>query len=435
MTRLGRHSIRNIFDQYDHAENRLTHALVQVLAHDPQLASDFISFATGTLPPRDATISLSCQVLPGEDNRELADEDDADRRGIPDAWVYDERSRWAVVMECKVTAPLESDQLHRHLSTARRRFDNPSLLVITPGESPPPEIRTLAASSRVAWASWPQVFGFFATRGPGHLVADFVNYMRVLEARLMANGYDGPPLTQFTGVPFGPDYAYSEGEAKVVLRALMSELRPRLAASRILPPTSPLGRPAMAGSWDIVRFSFASAEHPFTRYPHLTVSLEDKLALVQLVLPNNAQAEFWHPIRTCSMTQLLDVLTAVAERIRPVRRLLGKAIWEPQLKFRIKQRHFYAMREPTLDADLQFNVDTLLDARHKLTPSVRTVPAWLEAVHVILTQSRRANFEANLQALFPYSNESICKTPDFVDALVKCSEAFAPFLSLIRSSQ
>jgi hypothetical protein len=432
MTRLGRHSIRNIFDQYKHEENRLTHALVQVLARDPQLASDFISFATGTLPPRDATISLSCQVLPGEDNRELADEDATEHRGIPDAWVYDERSSWAVAIECKVTAPLESDQLRRHLSTARRRFDNLSLLVITRGESPPPEIRTLAASSPVAWASWPQVFGFFTRRG--HLVADFVNYMRVLEARLMAKEKDGLPLTQFTGVPFGPDYAYSEGEAKVVLRALMSELRPRLKASRILPHTSPLGRPAMAGSWDIVRFSFASAE-PFTRYPHLTVSLEDKLALVQLVLPNNAQAKFWHPIRTCSMTQLLDVLTAVAERIRPVRRLLEKAIWEPELKFIIKQRHFYAMREPTLDADLQFNVDTLLDARHKLTPSVRTVPAWLDAVHVILTQSRRANFEANLQALFPYSNKSICKTPDFVDALVKCSEAFAPFLSLIRSSE
>jgi len=41
----------------------------------------------------------------------MAEEDYAGRRGLPDAWIFDEGIGWALVCECKVTSGLSVEQL------------------------------------------------------------------------------------------------------------------------------------------------------------------------------------------------------------------------------------------------------------------------------------------------------------------------------------
>src|SRR5579885_2106767 len=108
--------MRNLFDQYDQPENRLTHALVSSLASDPVLLRRFIKWATGQKAPT-SQLSIVEQSLPGDEEPQ---EEEADRRGLPDGWIFDDNG-WCLVVESKIESALYRDQLDRHHRTAERR--------------------------------------------------------------------------------------------------------------------------------------------------------------------------------------------------------------------------------------------------------------------------------------------------------------------------
>ena len=116
----GRHHnlfMRNVFDQYTQPENRITHALVTALAEDPKLLRAFVRWITGVSAPA-GKLHIVEQRLPGEPDEHS--EVDAARRGLPDAWIYNDES-WCLLIESKIAATLKNDQLHRHQKTAVRR--------------------------------------------------------------------------------------------------------------------------------------------------------------------------------------------------------------------------------------------------------------------------------------------------------------------------
>lgn len=445
---MAKYLIRNLFDQYDWPENRLTHALVHVLAENRRLTRHFImKFAPESSLARGTNFSFSCQRLPGEEKPQPDEEEEAERRGLPDAWIYDD-TRSTVVLECKITAGLTINQLVRHASTIRtKEFNEAHLLVITAHEKKPRTVtkveRGLLGKISCSWASWPDIYEFFDQHSGSYLESEFVNYLRVLEGKLMADGYDGPPLIKFSGIPFGPNYPYNEPEAKGILRALRAKLIPELAASRILPKIDESTPPKpMTGPWVIVTFAFASGFH-FTKHPHLSIVLpmgeSDWKGIgacwIQLVLPHSANGEYWKRIRSCTEDRFVEVLENVANRIRPLLRRFASDIWRPRLTLALYQRHFRGQQTWTRDGLLQFDVNTLLDGKHSINSSIRQVPGWLQAAHTLLVDSRRANFELALRAQFPLSDGSVSRRADFVGALVKSAEAFQPFLALLRNKE
>lgn len=83
--------MRNIFDQYKQAENRLTHSLATVLHEDGALLKNFLSsFGPGGAPAVNR-LSVIEQSLPG---RPEPAEQEAGAKGIPDALIYSEDG-WA----------------------------------------------------------------------------------------------------------------------------------------------------------------------------------------------------------------------------------------------------------------------------------------------------------------------------------------------------
>jgi hypothetical protein len=422
--------IRNLFDQYRQPENRLTHALAQILARDQHLTRDFVRVAVGVDPP-DGLLSLSCQAAPG-DLQPPPDEEDVERHGIPDLWIWSEAHGWAVLCESKVTAAPTREQLTRHVVTARRRgFKAVRLLVITADELRPGAVARRIAGVPVAWTSWSRLYAFLAARAhAGYLVPEFLNYLHVVEGQLMAEGHDTPPLTTFTGIPFGADHPYTEPEAKVVLRALMIEFRRRLAASPVLRINPSIRRGAPTGAWDVVGFKFARSDLSFNKHVHLSLGIASNHVRLALILPRRESSGCWTRIRRVSQEQLKDTLAAVAERLRPVRRQLTRDVWEPQLNLRLLQRHFYAQRMGTIDGDMKFDVDTLSKRSQKPT-AVKTVPAWLEAFHTVLAQTARANFELALMAEYPLVDGSATRRADFPKSLVTVAEAYQPFLEML----
>jgi hypothetical protein len=134
--------------------------------------------------------SLSCQVFP-EEQQESISEDEAERRGIPDLWIYSRSDGWAVVCECKVIAAPSIEQLQRHAKTARRlSFKQARLLVITADGSRPAAVPNRLNGVPVAWTTWPRVFDFLSRRYQyDHLVAEFLAYLRIVEGQAMDQGH------------------------------------------------------------------------------------------------------------------------------------------------------------------------------------------------------------------------------------------------------
>jgi hypothetical protein len=90
----------------------------------------FVRWLTGSTGVVPRNLDIVEQQLPGEEGVE--NEEEAERRGLPDAWIHDEDS-WALIIESKIQAPLSRSQLDRHRRTAERRgFSDINLVAFVP---------------------------------------------------------------------------------------------------------------------------------------------------------------------------------------------------------------------------------------------------------------------------------------------------------------
>lgn len=190
--------MRNIFDQYRHPENRLTHSLVVSLNQDKELLKDFLHKFGPLKTPSMRALRIIEQGLPG--SAEAEDEEQAEKRGLPDAVIFNDTG-WALAIESKIQSSLTKDQLQRHFQTIRRcGMDDFYGLAITV-DMPPftlkgwkmttwKDIYTWASASRSPWAR--------------HMV----DYFNVAENKMVQNKYltEGT-ITQFSGINIEP-YGY-----------------------------------------------------------------------------------------------------------------------------------------------------------------------------------------------------------------------------------
>ena len=71
--------MRNIFDQYNQPENKLTHSLVSCLYEDKQLLNSFLKSFCSDFFKKSSNLQIEQQTVPGELN--LLD-DENDRKGL-----------------------------------------------------------------------------------------------------------------------------------------------------------------------------------------------------------------------------------------------------------------------------------------------------------------------------------------------------------------
>ena len=140
--------MRNLFDQYDQPENRLSHALAVCLHEDRALLGDLLSWIGVRPPARAARLLVTEQRLPGDPPDT---EEQAERRGLPDIVIHDDAA-WCLLIESKVQAPLTADQLRRHERTLRRRcFETIERAVLTKGGTGGVQAISLTWSGLYEW--------------------------------------------------------------------------------------------------------------------------------------------------------------------------------------------------------------------------------------------------------------------------------------------
>lgn len=341
--------MRNVFDQYDQPENRLSHALAVCLHEDQALLRAFVAWVGVEPPARVGELMIVEQSLPGDIPES---EEDAERRGLPDIVIHD-GAVWCLLIESKVRAALTDDQLRRQKYTLRRRgFERVECLVLTKADVRAPR----GAIAR----TWSELYQWLGMRGNRREWPDRLHsYLRAAEARLANEEYftEGT-LTMFDGFPFSSENPYTYGEAKRLLKLTMQELRKDRSLRALgMDPRAP-GRGAITGRsgssvWDFLPLADRPKRGAFTRYPHLTLAVHTDHLGVAITIPNGVIG----PVRRRLVALGPDGLIALnAKILRRAKRILSRGGW---VQAYAEQRHFLGQRSSEIrDARLQFKLET-----------------------------------------------------------------------------
>jgi hypothetical protein len=414
--------MRNVFDQYDQPENRLTHALLSSLASDPALLRRFAR-DWAKRKPQGKFLKVFEQSLPGEP-LELSEEE-SERRGLPDGCITDGQG-WALVIESKIAAPLKAEQLRRHLRTAvRRGLRHCELLAITlDGQAPP---RSDVQSVR----RWSQVYAWLVHQSrKSSWARRCAEYFESLEASLPSEYLMKGTLTVFSGIPFESDEPYNYPQAKRLLGLLRDELRrdKRLRRRLRIDPQSP-GRGAITGRqsdfvWDFIGLEEIRRAKAFTQYPHLTVGIHADRVDAYVTVPNAIKSRL-------RSTLLGNDYADFERRILEVARGIGLALRSakgatPMIV--IVQRHYPSQRAtPVHDSLLRFDPRTAMGLSHGRKAAVKFQPQWLRATYDAL-RSRRSNLQFQVGAQFPYGTCPTVRSRQLIGAIAKVWLASKPIV-------
>lgn len=422
-------NLRNLFDQYDKDEDKLTHSLLHTIASDEKLFVDFISFALDKSPFKKDKIFVGSQGRYG-DEISASISKKGKESSVPDAIMHD--SSACVLIESKVTAAINKEQLENHLKQAQRRgFKNPILLLLTSDREKPDEVHFFEKSGHnIYWKSWWGIYQWMGNHNKPPMVGNLRKYMEVLELNIIKKregGWDGM-LTQFEGIPFGSE-DYSYGKAKGCLNAFVGELKKHPELKRIYPNADiTKGRGAITGEeqsevWDCIPLE--NGEENFTKQPHLSFVIKPDWTQVQITLPNQAKGEYWRALTSRDKEKLSELLLTIHERFKK------KQPKNSKLMVQVLHRHYKPgdRRIGVRDGEIYFDVDCLLGKEKKSDPKVKTFTAWLDALDGILKDRSKANRQIAIIARYDHVEGSIVGKPEFVGEAIRAVGALKPFYS------
>jgi hypothetical protein len=415
--------MRNIFDQYKQHENRLTHALVCCLGADRALLHSFIGWSTDVAAPKATHLQIVEQRLPGESE---IDEVEADRRGLPDAWIFAE-SGWTLLIESKVSSEINVGQINHHLRTAERRgFSDRRLVLITVTDA------NHSLPRNVTHRTWASVYKWATTQiRRSEWAKRLTGYMEVAERRMLVDEYltEGT-LTTFSGIQFDTENPYSYLEAKRALNLLMTELRKRqslakkLGANLVSEGRSAITGKQSDGVWDYIPLAKASGRINFTSHPHLTLAIERERAIVQITIPNSVDRSLRKALLIGGYDGFKEMVHAFVKNVSTILKTDDGA--HPFVM--ILQRHYPSQRStPVRDATLEFDPRTAIGSK----TNVKVQEEWLRATFQAFSK-RSSNLQIGIGLAFPYRSSSTVNNASFSSIAELSWLACRPVLATMR---
>jgi hypothetical protein len=387
-----RSSVRNIFDQYSQPENRLSHALATCLHEDPKLLRQFVQWVCGSQAPKGNLYVLE-QSRPGEFP---ANEEHTGRHGLPDLWIHN-GADWSLVLECKVAATPQLDQLRAHQREAERRGQTVSTLLLTT------RLPKFRIPKDVQVRTWTQLYSWLGATSSTPWAKTLMDYMETLERRWAATGYlQEGTLTEFAGIDFDRDEPWSYREAKRLLKLLMDELRTRKAlATSLGVDLEAAGRPAITDDgrhvWDFLKLKLADQAKTHTSYPHFIISLSDTTLGAYLSIPNSMRTSFHRRLLGEDFNDFEDLIRTTTNGICTAL----KGVKEARPHLILLQRRYPSQRSiPYVDAVMRIDLRTAMRQPGRAQPrAVRLQPEWLAMAYEVLA-NRRSNLHLSVGAEF-----------------------------------
>ena len=409
--------MRNVFDQYDQPENRLSHALAVCLNEDRTLLRAFLARVGVKPPARVQKLTIVEQSLPG-DTPEV--EEQAEQRGLPDIVIHD-GAGWCLLIESKVQAALTDDQLRRHERTLRRRgFERVHRLALTKAG-----VRVPRGTSACTWS---ELYQWLGTRGRRSEWADRLrSYLRAAEARLAHQEYltEGT-LTMFDGFPFSSENPYTYGEARRLLKLAMRELRKDRSLWALGIDPKARGRGAITGRggshvWDFLSLAERPRRGTFTCYPHLTLPVHAERLEVAITSPNGVI----RPVRRRLVALGPDGLIALnAEILRRAKRILSRGAWVEAYAL---QRHYLGQRSSGIvDARMTFRLETSQAGGGRVKRQLEWGRVFAE-----LLRRKRSNIQFGYAVCLPWGTKGI-DSRESLGLIAECWGALKPLLDVVR---
>lgn len=384
--------MRNVFDQYSQAENRLTHALVSALEHDSKLLLPFLRWLKVENIPSASKLRICEQQFPGA----AGNLDEGEAQGLPDAFVHGDDD-WAVLFECKVQSKVRRKQLQNHRATAvRHGFSSPQVVVIAV-ELPKMSIVTGAKAK-----TWKEVYAWFESKSEVSWWAkELVHYMQVFEQRMISQEYEiRGTITVFNGLRFDCNNPYTYHEGKRLIRLLGDQLQGRDDLRQIRIDPQGERRHAITGRgtnrvWDFIPINAARGAGSFTQYPHLTLALDKSHAVAAITIPNGIKGGFRSKLKEVELEGYMQLLAQIEMRVRPI--LQRSTTAKPAIY--LTQRRFKSQRS-TGQVDARIDADLRIATSNSSNP-VKYQPEWLEAIYDLLS-NKRSNMQLGIEVRFSY---------------------------------
>lgn len=414
-------AVRNIFDQYTQPENRLTHSLVMALYEDSGLLKAFLTaFGPKNAPPIKG-LKIIEQGLPG---RMEEDENEAMRRGLPDALIFN-KDGWALVIESKISATLTKDQLQRHSRTVTKcGFDKIYGLTITtdtPGFEHP-GWKAVTWKDVYAWANQQKASSSWARR--------MVEYFNVAEGKMANSGYltEGT-ITEFSGISFDP-YSYLEG--KRLLRLLMKKIRQDKNFIKTMGLVGDEERHAISNQtvlWDFLKFKPRDGKvKNFIHYPHCTVGIGETYCEAHITFPSAIDATLRKRLCGDSLEDFIASLSQANDSIK--KELKGVSGYKPII--RVMQRRYPSQKSiPIMDGKMEFDLRVVFgDAKPEKGPAIKRQIEWVSAVYELL-QNKKSNIQLQIGVMFPYDDCAALKSRDADKLFVGSFRALKGFVDSV----
>ena len=412
--------MRNVFDQYDQPENRLTHALMVTLANDKKLVRPFLKLVGVKRVPALKNIKLGLQRVPGQEVDSIKDGKD----GLPDGCFFDQDS-WAVVIEAKVQAGISVNQLKRHRKTsARYGYEQPHVVLLSIDKP----------KSLPDWAThleWKNLYSWFSKRTVDSSWArHFVEYLHIFEARMIAKDYNiRGTLTMFDGFKFSDAEPYTYAEGKRLIRLLGDELRKRKKLVKALGvDVKVAGRTAITKGdngavWDFLPLKIGRGKR-FTAAVHPTLVIRPQEVGIALTVPN-AMKGVKNSLRNGGAKGLGQMLSKIEKNLRPVLKKVKTA--KPMVY--IHQRRYKSQRSyPETDGRVDVDLRTVLTKAKGL---LKHQPGWLECIFELLV-NKKTNMQWGVELHCPHL-EKVMQSAKAMDIMVDTWIAMTPLMDFVTS--
>ena len=413
--------MRNVFDQYDQPENRVTHALLSCLHNDRQLIRPFLNMLGLRSIPKTSAIRIGQQLVPG--TKAEADKEGAD--GLPDGCFYTDDG-WAVLIESKVQAPISVTQLKKHRKTAARYgYDNAHVVLIAV-DSPRADF-----PHDMQHVMWKQVYQWFVRKSDkSQWARRFVDYMEVFESKMIAKEYNiRGTLTMFSGFRFDEDHPYTYREGKRLMRLVGQAFRKnkRLVKELEIDPKGK-GRSALTRGWDdsvwdFIPLKVARGSSSHTAYPHATLVIAPDHAAAAITVPNGVRGGIKSRIKAAGPETLEKMLARIERNLRPV----GKKVPGMKPMVYLLQRRYKSQRSiAELDGRIEVDLRTLVKSDGS---ELKHQPEWLEAIHGLLA-NKQTNIQLGVEVHLPYA-APVMQKAGALEVMVDAWIALRPMLDFI----
>lgn len=413
--------MRNIFDQYNQPENKLTHSLASSLYEDKKLLESFLKTFCKNFFKNTSDLKIEQQTVPGQISKDI---DEKQKKGLPDAIIYNEEE--CLIIESKVSSTLTIDQLNRHEKTLRRRgFEKVKGIGIVIDLLPNVKLenwKQLTWNSVYSWAHKETKKSEWAKK--------LVDYFNVLENNMVEDEYltEGS-ITEFTGIHFDDDNPYSYREGKRQLKLLVNKVRKnKILSDELNVDLSAKGRSGIkkeGNLWDYLTFNTGIKEKSFTDEPHLTIGMSDKFIEADFTIPYRIKGRTKKNFYDLSWKNFRNIVHQIAVNYDESFGISEG--FKPQIV--LGQRRYPSQSSPAIhDARLEMDIRTAFkDISSKLKPTQKQQEEWLKVVFEI-NNNKKSNLQFQVGGRFYFNKHSLVNNKDADQILVKSFLACKPLI-------